>query len=106
LTEDALISTEIKSGSITASVTPDEGFRVITDRTGSQIGSQFTGSVDVSGSLIGDDLTARGFLFGDGRFITNVQAAAAPLIASGSATASVASGDTFIVTTGATGSVI
>jgi hypothetical protein len=34
------------------------------------------------------------FLYGDGRFITNVQAAASPLIGSGSATASVASGDT------------
>jgi len=62
LTEDALISTEIKSGSVTASVTPDEGFRVITPFTGSQIGSQFTGSVNVSGSIIVDDVTARGFL--------------------------------------------
>jgi len=106
LTEDALISTEIKSGSVTASVTPDEGFRVITPFTGSQIGSQFTGSVNVSGSLIADDVTARGFFFGDGRFITNVQAAAAPLIASGSATASVASGESFVVITSKTGSQI
>jgi len=30
LTEDALISTEIKSGSVTASVSPDFGFKVIT----------------------------------------------------------------------------
>jgi len=60
LTEDALISTEIKSGSVTASVAPDYGFRVITDSTSSidelgvyttQIGSRFTGSVDISGSL-------------------------------------------------------
>ena len=98
LTEDALISTEIKSGSVTASVSPDEGFKVITPFTGSQIGSRFTGSIDVSGSV-----SAFAFI-GDGSQLTNVQAAAAPLIASGSATASVQSGDTFIVTTGATGS--
>jgi len=98
LTDDALISTEIKSGSVTASVSPDFGFKVITPFTGSQIGSQFTGSIDVSGSV-------KAFAFiGDGSQITNVQAAASPLIASGSATASVTSGDTFIITTGATGS--
>jgi len=98
LTEDALVSTEIKSGSVTASVSPDFGFRVQTKATGSQIGSQFTGSIDISGSI-------RAFAFiGDGSQITNVQAAASPLIASGSATASVASGDIFVVTTGATGS--
>ena len=99
LTEDALISTEIKSGSVTASVSPDYGFNVITPFTGSEIGSRFTGSVSVSGSL-----TVTDFFYGDGRYITNVQAAAAPFIASGSATASVASGDKLIVTTAYTGS--
>jgi len=51
LTEDALISTEIKSGSVTASVSPDFGFKVITPFTGSDVGSQFTGSIEVSGSI-------------------------------------------------------
>jgi len=83
LTEDALISAEIKSGSVTASVSPDFGFRVQTPFTSSAFGSQFTGSVDVSGSV-------RAFAFiGDGSQITNVQAQAAPRIASGSVTASV-----------------
>jgi len=60
LTEDALISAEIKSGSVTASVSPVDGFRVLTpftssiDESGSfstQIASQFTGSISVSGSI-------------------------------------------------------
>jgi len=83
LTEDALISAEIKSGSVTASVSPNFGFRVQTPFTSSAFGSQFTGSVDVSGSV-------RAFTFiGDGSQLTNVQAAAAPRIESGSVTASV-----------------
>ena len=47
LTEDALISTEIKSGSVTASVSPNFGFVV----KSAQSGSEFTGSVSISGSL-------------------------------------------------------
>jgi len=83
LTEDALISTEIKSGSITASVSPVFGFKVETQFTGSQFGSQFTGSVDVSVSV-------KAFTFiGDGSQLTNVQAQAASRIESGSVTASV-----------------
>jgi hypothetical protein len=100
ITEDALLSSFIVSGSVTASVSPDFGFRVVTPFTESQVGSQFTGSVDVSGSL------RAFFLIGDGSQITNVQAAASPLIASGSATASVASGDRMVVTTAKTGSEI
>jgi len=79
LTEDALISAEIKSGSVTASVSPDYGFRVIS----SDSGSEFTGSVDVSGSVIAQ------FFVGDGSQLTNVPAFVAPLIATGSVTASV-----------------
>jgi hypothetical protein len=96
----------IASGSATASVANGVDFRVITSATGSQIGSEFTGSVEVSGSLIADDLTARRFILGDGRFITNVVASAAPFIGSGSATASVANGFDFRVITAATGSEI
>jgi hypothetical protein len=43
---------KIATGSITASVSPEYGFRVQTDRFGAtQYGSQFTGSVDVSVSV-------------------------------------------------------
>ena len=94
-------SPKIESGSVTASVSPNFGFRVQTPFTQSQVGSQFTGSIEVSGSI-----RATQYLFGDGTFITNVQASAAPIIASGSSTASVTSGNTFVVTTGATGSAI
>jgi hypothetical protein len=47
LTEDALLSVEIKSGSVTASVDPQYGFRV----KSADSGSEFTGSVNISGSL-------------------------------------------------------
>jgi hypothetical protein len=83
LTEDALISTEIKSGSITASVAPDYGFKVITPFTSSidteffstQIGSQFTGSVDISGSLFVNDMSgglfigSSSFIYGEGQYL-------------------------------------
>ena len=55
----------------------------------------------LSGSFIG---SYTGVYFGDGSNLENVQAAAAPLISSGSATASVASGDTFVVTAPQSGS--
>ena len=57
----------------------------------------------LSGSFSG---SYSGVYFGDGSNLENVQAAAAPLISSGSATASVASGDTFIVTAPISGSII
>ena len=55
----------------------------------------------LSGSFSG---SYTGVYFGDGSNLENVQAAAAPLISSGSATASVASGDTFVVTAPQSGS--
>ncbi|MGY8865753.1 MAG: beta strand repeat-containing protein, partial [Methylophagaceae bacterium] len=57
----------------------------------------------LSGSFSG---SYSGVYFGDGSNLQNVQAAAAPLISSGSATASVASGDTFIITSPVSGSII
>src|SRR5210317_919133 len=47
LTEDALVTNKITSGSVTASVSPDEGFKVESLESGSQI----TGSIKVSGSI-------------------------------------------------------
>ena len=55
----------------------------------------------LSGSFSG---SYSGVYFGDGSNLENVNAAAAPLISSGSATASVASGDTFVVTAPKSGS--
>ena len=55
----------------------------------------------LSGSFSG---SYSGIYFGDGSNLENVNAAAAPLISSGSATASVASGDTFVVTAPKSGS--
>jgi len=71
LTEDALLSTEIKSGSVTASVSPDFGFVVKSPDSG----SEFTGSIDVSGSLYvrGDVTSTSGSYFiGDGRYLSNI----------------------------------
>ena len=83
------------TGHATASVASGDTFVVKTAATGSQYGSRITGSIDVSGSI-------KAFSFiGDGSQLTNVQAAASPLIASGSATASVASGKVFQVITNA-----
>ena len=79
LSEDALISTEIKSGSVTASVSPNFGFVVQSVASG----SQFTGSIKVSGSVIAQ------FYFGDGSNLLNVPSTVAPRIASGSVTASI-----------------
>jgi len=91
LTEDALVSTEIKSGSVTASVSPEYGFIVTTPFSGSSFGSRFTGSVDVSGSV-------RAFSFiGDGSQLTNVASVVSPRIASGSVTASVSPNFGFVV---------
>jgi len=82
----------IASGSITASVTPEHGFRVQTDRTASAFGSQFTGSVDVSGSVRAFAVSASivsGSFYGDGSNLRNVPSEVSNRISSGSVTASV-----------------
>ena len=113
---DALISTEIKSGSVTASVTPETGFVV----TSADSGSTFTGSIDVTGSLVvSNDITTNnlnagivtadefsgsfsGSFEGDGSGLTNIQLANLSLeinkITSGSVTASVDPIEGFVVT--------
>ena len=113
---DALISTEIKSGSVTASVTPETGFVV----TSADSGSTFTGSIDVTGSLVvSNDITTNnlnagivtadefsgsfsGSFEGDGSGLTNIQLANLSLeinkITSGSVTASVDPFEGFVVT--------
>jgi hypothetical protein len=115
LTPDALISTEIKSGSVTASVSPEFGFVV----TSVDSGSQFTGSVDITGSLVvsnnitTDTLDANiitsdefsgsfsGSFFGDGGGLTNISLANLSFdvfrLVSGSVTASVTPEDGFKV---------
>src|SRR6056300_286529 len=102
LTEDALVTNNIRSGSITASVIvvpPESGSNIfrVEDSTGTTK-SEFSGSVFVSESI-----TSK-FFIGDGSQLTNVQAEESPVIASGSATASVESGDRFIVTAQESGS--
>ena len=76
----------IASGSVTASVSPNEGFKV----SGTTV-AQFSSSLYVSESV-----TAKRFI-GDGTFLTNVTAEASPRIASGSATASVSPNKGFVV---------
>jgi len=111
------LSPIIASGSATASVESGESF-VVTAISGSEFisdvdisGSTFIGyntssiNLKVTGSVSVQDSVTASFFVGDGRFLENVEAAAAPLIASGSATASVASGDTFIVTAPDSGSI-
>jgi len=98
LTEDALLTNNITSGSITASVIvvpPESGSNIfrVEDSTGTTK-SEFSGSVFVSESI-----TSK-FFIGDGSQLTNVQAEESPIIASGSATASVESGEFFIVNAG------
>jgi len=88
LTPDALLSTFIVSGSVTASVSPQYGFRVESALSG----SEFTGSIDVSGSV------SASLFIGDGSRLFNLPALSATLIASGSVTASVAPDKGFIVT--------
>ena len=89
LTPDALLSTLITSGSVTASVAPNTGFVV----TSVVNGSTFTGSIFVTGSVSSD------FFVGDGSRLTNVPSTVAPRIASGSATASIAPNTGFVVNT-------
>jgi hypothetical protein len=87
LTEDALISTEIKSGSVTASVSPDFGFRVISVESG----SQFSGSLFVSGGYI--RVATGSFFSGSGTGLSDIPESALSFkinrIASGSVTASI-----------------
>jgi hypothetical protein len=89
LTEDALVSTEISSGSVTASVSPEFGFRVESE----EVGSQFTGSLFVSGNI---QLETGSFFSGSGEGLFNIPRTAltddallSTFIASGSVTASV-----------------
>ena len=83
LTEDALLSTFITSGSVTASVSPDEGFVV----TSIESGSTFSGSVFLSSGS---------FFSGSGENLFNIPKSAlvddallSNLITTGSVTASV-----------------
>jgi hypothetical protein len=82
-------ATRLSTGSVTASVTPQFGFKVESISSG----SQFTGSLFVSGNV-----TAQ-FYFGDGSNLLNVPSTVAPRIASGSVTASIAPNTGFIVNT-------
>jgi hypothetical protein len=79
LAPDALLSTLIVSGSVTASVNPQYGFRVESALSG----SEFTGSVDISGNI------SASLFVGDGSGLFNLPALTATLISSGSATASI-----------------
>ena len=88
LTADALLTTEIKSGSVTASVSPDRGFVVESVESG----SRFLGNVAVSGSV------SASFFIGDGSQLFNIPALTATLISSGSVTASVSPDLGFVVT--------
>ena len=107
---------QIASGSVTASVSPNFGFRVESLASG----SEFTGSIDVSGSvLVSGSLTARdvitareftgsfsGSFQGDGSRLINLPASELSLnalrLASGSATASIAPNTGLLVNTGVT----
>jgi hypothetical protein len=106
-------SSRIASGSVTASVSPDDGFRVISINSG----SQFSGSINVSGSLYVADLISTqqisgssisGSFQGDGSRLTgiNVPPQVATKIVSGSVTASVDPAKGFIVTSVDYGSTI
>ena len=117
LTEDALLSTEIISGSVTASVRPDGGFVV----TSLESGSTFIGSVTMDNSLSITDLIkisdtsitadSQAFFSGSGAGLFNIPRSALsedalPLteIATGSITASVTPEGGFIVTSIESGS--
>jgi len=52
--------------SVTASVAPDYGFNVITPFTGSQVGSRFTGSLDITGSVYID---SGSYIFAEGQYL-------------------------------------
>jgi hypothetical protein len=89
LSDDALISTEIKSGSVTASVSPDKGFVV----KSLEFGAYFSGSITSSGNI---QVQSGSFFSGSGQGLFNIPLSAlnidslvAARIASGSVTASV-----------------
>jgi hypothetical protein len=83
-------SFRIASGSVTASVDPSYGFKVESALSG----SEFTGSVDISGSI------SASLFIGDGRGLFNIPALTAMhRIASGSATASIAPNTGLVVNT-------
>jgi len=94
LTEDALLTVEIKSGSVTASVSPQFGFKV----ESLDSGSQFTGSINVSGSV---SVISGSYFVGDGRYLSNITLANLAIdstkIFSGSATASISPDEGFNV---------
>jgi hypothetical protein len=83
LAPDALKSSEISSGSVTASVDPNDGFIVVSEASG----SQFTGSIF---------LASGSFISGSGENLFNIPQSAlatdAVLIASGAVTASTEDG--------------
>ena len=112
LTPDALLSTLLTTGSVTASVTPQFGFKV----ESSQSGSQFTGSLFVSGAR-GIELTSGSSYSGSGARLFDIPLTAltqeaqdainavdATKIASGSVTASVSDRNGFLVVSVASGS--
>ena len=86
---------KIVSGSVTASVNPDFGFKVESVLKG----STFTGSILVSGSVT---VNTGSFFVGDGRYLNNITLANLSIdstkIFSGSVTASVSPDDGFVVT--------
>jgi len=94
LAEEVVAATTIQSGSVTASVSPDRGFVVISETNG----SEFTGSVDILGNVSASMFSGSGrglfdiprTALADDVFISN-------LIASGSITASVSPDRGFIV---------
>ena len=97
LSEDAQVSSLIASGSVTASVSPKEGFKVISLASG----SQFTGSLFISGGI---QLSSGSFFSGSGQGLFNIPRTAlsedaqiSSLIASGSVTASVSDALGFVV---------
>jgi len=99
LTPDALVATLIASGSVTASTSPDFGFRVISAETG----SQFTGSLFVSGAR-GIEITSGSSFSGSGERLFDIPVKALKdldlsKISSGSATASISPNNGLIVNT-------
>src|SRR5210317_2037757 len=95
LTEDALVTNKITSGSVTASVSPDEGFKVESLESGSQI----TGSIKVSGSITlseGESYSGSGAnLFNIPLSALSTETLIATSLESGSVTASVSPDEGF-----------
>jgi hypothetical protein len=103
--EEVVASTRIQSGSVTASVSPNFGFKVESTLSG----SQFTGSVNVKGQVIIP--SGSGYFSGSGEGLSNIPRSAltqdallSSFIVSGSVTASVDPNDGFVVTSYASGS--